>query len=110
MQRACGTVLMVLLCAVCAIGILISCLYYEGTNKIWAQETVVQHESFTFKTTRINTVRKQHWFFDTRKSCDLLKDCKVSNTSKKPQTWQYRILVSKLNAKTTSLSDKVTTW
>lgn len=48
-QRACGAALMVLLCDVCAMSILIPCLYDEGTNKVWAQETVAQHESSTLQ-------------------------------------------------------------
>jgi len=99
MQRACGAVWVALLCAASAISILISCLYDKGTNKVWGQKTVAQNESFTFTTTRMNTVHKQHSFLLQKISVICWKSvrwgmfpkkAKHSNREVRFQNWMLR--------------------
>lgn len=96
---------MVLLCDVCATSILISCLCDEGTNKVWAQETVAQHESSLCK-------HKQHRFFSLQETSMICWKFAKWGTfpPKNPQTQQHWVLFLKLNVRTTSFSDEVTTW
>lgn len=92
---------------VCAMSILISCLYNEGTNNVWVQ---AQHESSLYNH-RDEQEHKQHGFFHYRKALWFIQSLQnKAHFPKKSQTQQQWVLFLKQNVKTTSFPHEVTTW